>query len=88
MWNIFKLINIKDLEAISAPDKTAVFELGKYGSKKVRFIKSETAYLIIFDDVVFCPGINEQNPKIKGDKCAMISLEGDIYCGFYEEAEE
>lgn len=85
MWHIFELLNTKDLEASPAPDYTAVFDFGVYGEREVRFIKSTQSYLIIFDGIVFCPGLNGQNPLIKGNKCVMIDEDGKIYAGYWED---
>lgn len=85
MWHIFKLINTAFLESRESPDYQAYFELGSYGKRAVRFIKTSAAYLVILDGVVFCPGLNGRNPLIKGNKCVMIDEAGDIYAGFWED---
>lgn len=84
MWNFFKLLNVKFLEETLMPDYAAVYDLGKYGKKEIRFIKAQKAYLLIWEGYLFCPGLNGVNPIIKGDRLAALDSKGDIWIGRYE----
>lgn len=84
MWYLFELLNIAVLEESPAPDYTAVFDFGTYGQKEIRFLKSTAGYIVIFDGVVFRPGLNARNPVIKGNRAVMITDKGAIFAGYYD----
>lgn len=84
MWYLFELLNIAVLEESPAPDYTAVFDFGTYGQKEIRFLKSTAGYIVIFDGVVFRPGLNGRNPLIKDNRAVMITESGKIFAGYYD----